>query len=114
MDEAHPGLRSGIGVEQHVEGVVAHIGACRIGHRGRNLPIPNGLGHPRHGNRGKVGRRAIRRHKFSPGLVAGIVGEGKRSFRITRAKPDGKSYARDIAQSYGLTYETILERVKNA
>ena len=47
-------------------------------------------------------------------LVAGIVGEGKRSFRITRAKPDGKSYARDIAQSYGLTYETILQRVEDA
>ena len=47
-------------------------------------------------------------------LVAGIVGEGKRSFRITRAKPDGKSYARDIAQSYGLTYETILKRVEDA
>ena len=47
-------------------------------------------------------------------LVAGIVGEGKRSFRITRAKPDGKSYARDIAQSYGLTYETILRRVEDA
>ena len=46
-------------------------------------------------------------------LVAGIVGEGKRSFRITRAKPDGKSYARDIADSYGLTYETILKRVNN-
>ena len=47
-------------------------------------------------------------------LVAGIVGEGKRSFRILRAKPDGKSYARDIAQSYGLTYETILKRVEDA
>ena len=44
-------------------------------------------------------------------LVAGIEGEGKRSFRITRAKPDGKSYARDIAESYGLTYETILRRM---
>ena len=43
-------------------------------------------------------------------LVAGIKGEGKRSFKITRAKPDGKSYARDIAESYGLTYETILKR----
>ena len=43
-------------------------------------------------------------------LVAGIQGEGKRSFKITRAKPDGKSYARDIAQSYGLTYESILKR----
>ena len=44
-------------------------------------------------------------------LVAGIEGEGKRSFVITRAKPDGKSYARDIAKSYGLTYETILQRI---
>ncbi len=43
-------------------------------------------------------------------LVAGMKGEGKRSFKITRAKPDGKSYARDIAESYGLTYETILKR----
>ena len=46
-------------------------------------------------------------------LVAGIVGEGKRSFRITRAKPDGKSYARDIAESYGLTYENILRRLED-
>ena len=46
-------------------------------------------------------------------LVAGIEGEGKRSFRITRAKPDGKSYARDIAQSYGLTYENILQRMQD-
>ncbi len=44
-------------------------------------------------------------------LVAGIEGEGKRSFQIKRAKPDGKSYARDIAQSYGLTYENILQRL---
>ena len=46
-------------------------------------------------------------------LVAGMKGEGKRSFKITRAKPDGKSYARDIAESYGLTYETILKRFKD-
>ena len=44
-------------------------------------------------------------------LVAGIEDEGKRSFRIIRAKPDGKSYAHDIAASYGLTYEKILKRV---
>jgi len=44
-------------------------------------------------------------------LVAGIEGDGKRSFLICRAKPDGKSYARDIAQSYGLTYEKILSRL---
>lgn len=39
-------------------------------------------------------------------LVAGIE-EGKRSFKIIRAKPDGKSYARDIAIRYGLSYENI-------
>ena len=46
-------------------------------------------------------------------LVAGVEGEGKRSFLITRAKPDGKSYARDIAKSYGLTYENILKRLES-
>ena len=45
-------------------------------------------------------------------LVAGIE-EGKRSFRIVRAKPDGKSYARDIANKYGLSYESITEKIKN-
>ena len=45
-------------------------------------------------------------------LVAGMEGEGRRSFLIKRAKPDGKSYARDIAQSYGLTYESILRRIE--
>lgn len=44
-------------------------------------------------------------------LVAGIMGEGKRSFRIVRAKPDGKSYARDIAERYGLTLNTILAKI---
>ncbi len=45
-------------------------------------------------------------------LVAGILGEGKRSFKIVRAKPDGKSYARDIAERYGLTYESIMKKIK--
>ena len=43
-------------------------------------------------------------------LVAGIKGEGTRSFVITRAKPDGKSYARDIAEKYGLSYDAILDK----
>ena len=42
-------------------------------------------------------------------LVAGIE-EGRRSFKIYRAKPDGKSYARDIADKYGLTFDTLMER----
>jgi DNA mismatch repair ATPase MutS len=44
-------------------------------------------------------------------LVAGIE-EGKRSFKIVRAKPDGKSYARDIANKYGLSFESLMEKVK--
>ena len=45
-------------------------------------------------------------------LVAGIMEEGKRSFRILRAKPDGRSYARDIAERYGLTYENITKKIR--
>ena len=46
-------------------------------------------------------------------LVAGIE-EGKRSFKIYRAKPDGKSYARDIAERYGLTYENIISKISQS
>ncbi|MBE6662366.1 MAG: hypothetical protein E7606_03680 [Ruminococcaceae bacterium] len=44
-------------------------------------------------------------------LVAGIE-DGRRSFKILRQKPDGKSYARDIANRYGLSYEGITNRHK--
>lgn len=40
-------------------------------------------------------------------LVAGME-EGQRSFLILRKKPDGKSYAGDIANKYGLSFEQIL------
>ena len=40
-------------------------------------------------------------------LVAGIE-EGRRSFKIHRAKPDGKSYAKDIADKYGLSFEGLV------
>ena len=46
-------------------------------------------------------------------LVAGIE-EGKRSFKIHRMKPDGKSYARDIADKYGLSYENIVKTINKA
>ena len=45
-------------------------------------------------------------------LVAGID-QGQRSFKIYRAKPDGKSYARDIARKYGLTYENIINTIND-
>ncbi len=43
-------------------------------------------------------------------LVAGME-EGQRSFKITRAKPDGKSYAKDIADKYGISLEHILKKI---
>jgi hypothetical protein len=42
-------------------------------------------------------------------LVAGIY-EGRRSFKIIRTKPDGKSYARDIADKYGLSFEQLMKK----
>ena len=42
------------------------------------------------------------------------VGDGTRSYRILRTKPDGLSYARDIARKYGLSREEILERRQKA
>ncbi len=42
-------------------------------------------------------------------LVVGIV-EGKRSFKIYRPKPDGKSYARHIADKYGLSFDSLMAR----
>lgn len=44
-------------------------------------------------------------------LVAGIE-EGKRSFLILRRVPDGKSYARDIAEKYGLTFDSLTKAAK--
>ena len=42
-------------------------------------------------------------------LVAGIE-EGQRSFKIHRMKPDGKSYARDIADKYGLSFDGLMRK----
>ncbi len=44
-------------------------------------------------------------------LVAAIQ-QGSRSFKVVRAKPDGKSYARDIADKYGLSIDKIMEKIK--
>jgi len=44
-------------------------------------------------------------------LVAGME-EGERSFKIHRMKPDGKSYARDIADKYGLSFESLMKNKK--
>ena len=33
---------------------------------------------------------------------------GKRSFKVTLAPPEGSSYARDIAEKYGVTYDMLV------
>ena len=44
-------------------------------------------------------------------LVAEVDGS-KRSFRILRKSPDGKSYAADIARKYGLSFDAIKEKLR--
>ena len=44
-------------------------------------------------------------------LVAGME-EGQRSFKIYRKKPDGRSYARDIANKYGISLDSILKKIE--
>ncbi|MBR5539099.1 MAG: hypothetical protein IKU61_04295 [Clostridia bacterium] len=45
-------------------------------------------------------------------LVAKISEDGSRSFKILRQKPDGKSYAKDIADKYGLSFEKISDTIE--
>ena len=34
--------------------------------------------------------------------------EGKHSFRVTEAPPEGRSFAHEIAEKYGVTYESLM------
>jgi len=48
------------------------------------------------------------------GMGAGVASlvmkteEGKRSFKVILSKPEGSSYAKDIAEKYGVTYEMLI------
>jgi hypothetical protein len=44
--------------------------------------------------------------------MVAAIDEGERSFKVRRARPDGKSYARDIAEKYGLSVDKILSRIE--
>ena len=44
-------------------------------------------------------------------LVAEVGAGGERSFRIKREAPDGKSYARDISEKYGLSFDGIVKKI---
>ena len=42
-------------------------------------------------------------------LSAGIENGKHRTYRITRGRPEGKSYASDIAAKYGLSFESLIK-----
>lgn len=43
-------------------------------------------------------------------LNAGISDGKQRTYRITRGRPEGKSFASDIAAKYGLSYDTLIHK----
>ena len=43
-------------------------------------------------------------------LITGIH-EGKRSYKIFIAPPEGVSYAQDIAKKYGVTFDQLSEKM---
>ena len=44
-------------------------------------------------------------------MVAEVAEDGRRTFRVIRKKPDGKSYAKDIADKYGLSFAQICKKI---
>ena len=49
-----------------------------------------------------------------PGKAVSLVAEtkeGKHSFRVKVAPPEGRSFARDIAEKYGVTYESLVKGI---
>ena len=46
-------------------------------------------------------------------LITGID-NGKRSYKVSLAPPCGQSYAKDIAQKYGVTYQQLKDRISSS
>ena len=46
-------------------------------------------------------------------LSAGISDSKHRTYRITRGRPEGKSYASDIAEKYGVSFESLISNMNN-
>lgn len=56
----------------------------------------------------------LSKHERSVCKAVSVVmggGEGERSYKIHYKKPDGKSYAHEIAYKYGITFEQLSERL---
>ncbi|MHC1696046.1 MAG: hypothetical protein AB9835_12430 [Eubacteriales bacterium] len=46
-------------------------------------------------------------------LTVGVDNNKKRNFKLTRHNPDGKSYAREIAEEFGLSLKHLMEKNNN-
>lgn len=61
----------------------------------------------------KLGEDAEKLSRESVGAGAASLimrtDEGKRSFKMALAKPEGSSYAKDIAEKYGVTYDMLVK-----
>ena len=62
----------------------------------------------------KLGKDAeeLTRESIETGAASLIMRteDGKRSFKVALAQPEGSSYARDIAEKYGVTYDMLINK----
>lgn len=61
--------------------------------------------------------KIMNEEEAAPDMVASLVArsdEGKRSFHMVVAPPEGLSYARDIAEKYGVTFRQLREKKDEA
>lgn len=58
---------------------------------------------------GEINEQSFARSKIDT-LTAELAHGEKRTYRITRTVPDGKSYAKSISDRYGLDFETIYKQ----
>ncbi len=63
---------------------------------------------------GEINERSAEKGGVKVDTLVAAMEEGKRSFKIERKKPDGKSYARDIADKYGLSFDDLMKRVSKS
>ncbi len=63
---------------------------------------------------GEINERSAAEGGVPVDTLVAAMEQGNRSFRIERKKPDGKSYARDIADKYGLSFDDLMKRVSDA
>ena len=74
MDKPSPHRRTMTAVQHRVQYIVTDKSACRERQAGWQTFLPNGRHHFPYRHRGKVGRRAIRHHRFIFRLISRIVG----------------------------------------